>query len=398
MSAMPRGAEVGIFSIALSNRQRGLIAVIASMVIVNLVYGLTLPLLSLILDAQGVSKSVIGLSIVAQAGAGVLLAPVMPHLIIRVGAARVMQQATLLACVALITLGLVQDVHVWFPLRFLLGAAAAMLWSSSEVIINELADEAWRGRIISIYGSAGAAGFAIGPLILIGTGTGGVLPFLTTATIVATAGLPLFWIRNEPSDGADGTDESRTGLRRVFRLVPHIMLLNVAYAAAVEAFSAFFPLFGLDMGIGEVRVLSLLTTFALGGVLLQLPLGWLADRMQRQKLLLSCLLFTLAGFLILPELISQNWAGPMFLFALGGVEGMIYTLGVILLGQRFRGAELAAASVLYTGMWGVGAMMGPAIVGVGMDLFGDGSMPYLIGAIYAVYLPVFFWRKNKGAS
>ena len=42
------------------------------MVIVNLVYGLTLPLLSLALDAQGVSKTVIGLSIVAQACAGVL--------------------------------------------------------------------------------------------------------------------------------------------------------------------------------------------------------------------------------------------------------------------------------------------------------------------------------------
>ena len=34
-------------------RKRSLVAVIASMVIVNLVYGLTLPLLSLVLDAQG---------------------------------------------------------------------------------------------------------------------------------------------------------------------------------------------------------------------------------------------------------------------------------------------------------------------------------------------------------
>ena len=52
---------------SLSFRQRGLIAVIASMVIVNLVYGLTLPLLSLVLDGQGISKTVIGLNIVAQA-------------------------------------------------------------------------------------------------------------------------------------------------------------------------------------------------------------------------------------------------------------------------------------------------------------------------------------------
>jgi MFS family permease len=105
------------------DRKRSLAAVIASMVIVNLVYGLTLPLLSLVLDAQGYSKTVIGMSIVAQASAGVLLAPLMPRLIMRFGAARVMQQATLIAAAMLIALGLFQNVYLWFPMRFLLGAA-----------------------------------------------------------------------------------------------------------------------------------------------------------------------------------------------------------------------------------------------------------------------------------
>jgi len=73
---------------------------------------------------------------------------------------------------------------------------------------------------------------------------------------------------------------------------------------------------------------------------------------------------------------------------------MIYALGVILLGQKFRGAELAAASVLYTGMWGAGTMLGPVIVGAGMDVLGNDSMPYLIAAIYAVYLPIFFLAKR----
>jgi len=229
----------------LSFRQRGLIAVIASMVIVNLVYGLTLPLLSLVLDSQGISKSVIGLSIVAQACAGVVLAPFIPRLMQRTGAARLMQYATLLAAATLIVLGLVQDVYLWFPLRFLLGAAAAMLWSASEVVINELADDNWRGRIIGVYGSAGAVGFALGPLVLIMTGTEGLLPFAVTAAIIILASLPLILIRDEDAHGAGGHES----LRRIFWLVPHIMLLNFVYAAAVEAFIAFFPLFGIHIGL-----------------------------------------------------------------------------------------------------------------------------------------------------
>jgi MFS family permease len=361
------------------------------MVIVNLVYGLTLPLLSLVLDSQGISKTVIGLSIVAQASAGVLLLPVMPRLIMRAGAARVMQQATLLAAGTLIALGLYQDVYLWFPLRFLLGAAAAMLWAASEAVINELAEDNWRGRIIGLYGSAGAAGFAIGPLVLIMTGTEGLVPFVVTASLVVGASLPLFWLRN---DGSEAGSDSHTSLWRIFKLVPHIMLLNLAYAAAVEAYIAFFPLFGIHIGLGEARSLSLLTLFGLGGVMLQLPLGWLADHMQRHKLLLLCLVATVAGFLLLPDIISRSVGGSIFAFALGGVEGMIYALGVILLGQKFRGADLAAASVLYTGMWCTGMVLGPAIVGAGMDIFGDYSMPYLVAAIYTAYLPVYFLARK----
>ena len=380
----------------LTGRKKGLAAVIASMVIVNLVYGLTLPLLSLVLDAQGISKTIIGLSIVAQASAGVLIAPFASQLIVRIGAARIMQFATLLAAATLVILGAWQDVYAWFFLRFLLGAAAAILWSASEAVINELADDNWRGRIIGVYGSAGAAGFALGPLVLLATGTAGILPFVVTAGLVMLASVPLFWLQNEADES---TNKDHFRLLRVFRLVPYIMLLNLTYAAAIEAFIAFFPLFGIHIGQGEARSLSLLTTFALGGVFWQIPLGWLADHVRRHRLLLFCIVFTMVGFAVMPELITRPLVGPAFAFSLGGIEGMIYALGVILLGQRFRGPELAAASVLFTGMWGAGTMIGPVVVGAGMDLFGDASMAWIIAGFYLCYLPVFWLaRRTKPAT
>ena len=379
----------------LTGRKKGLAAVIASMVIVNLVYGLTLPLLSLVLDAQGISKTIIGLSIVAQASAGVLIAPFASQLIVRIGAARIMQFATLLAAATLVILGAWQDVYAWFFLRFLLGAAAAILWSASEAVINELADDNWRGRIIGVYGSAGAAGFALGPLVLLATGTAGILPFVVTAGLVMLASVPLFWLQNEADES---TNKDHLRLLRVFRLVPYIMLLNLTYAAAIEAFIAFFPLFGIHIGLGEARSLSLLTTFALGGVFWQIPLGWLADHVRRHRLLLFCIVFTMVGFAVMPELITRPLVGPAFAFSLGGIEGMIYALGVILLGQRFRGPELAAASVLFTGMWGVGTMIGPVVVGAGMDLFGDASMAWIIAGFYLCYLPVFWFSRRNART
>ncbi len=373
-----------------TQRTRGLAAVIGSMVVVNLVYGLTLPLLSLVLDAQGVSKTIIGLSIVAQACAGVVIAPFVPRLIVHLGGARCMQYATVVAATTLIILGLVQNVYAWFPLRFILGAAAAILWSASEAVINELAEDSRRGRIIGIYGAAGSAGFALGPLILVVTGTDSLLPFLVTATFVVLAGLPLFWVHDT------GGDESaqETGLLQIFRIVPYIMLLNFTFAAAIESFLAFFPLYGIHIGIGEAASLSLITVLALGGVLLQVPLGWLADHVDRHRMLLVCILLTMTGFACMSMFVSKPVIGPALLFGIGGSESMMYTLGIVLLGQRFRGAELAAASVLFTGMWAAGTMVGPLFVGAGMDLFGNASMPYLIAALYVAYLPFFLFRKR----
>jgi len=217
------------------------------------------------------------------------------------------------------------------------------------------------------------------------------MPFVVTTILILLAGLPLLWLR----DDRQKHDETlHVSLRKVFRILPHIMLLNLTYAAAVEAFIAFFPIFGIGIGLSTAKALSLLTTFAIGGVILQLPLGWLADHIDRQKLLLSCVLLTAAGFILLPHFIALEVNGPLFVFTLGGIEGMIYSMGVIFLGQRFRGAELAAASVLFTGMWGLGTMLGPVIVGAGMDLIGNHAMPYIIASIYICYLPIFLFRKR----
>jgi MFS family permease len=375
-------------------RKRGLVAVIASMVVVNLVYGLTLPLLSLVLDAQGVSKTVIGLSIMAQAFGGIAIASFTPGLITRFGAARMMQGATVLAGVTLLSLPLFPHVIAWFPLRFFLGASAAILWSASEAVINEMAGESWRGRIIGIYSAAGAAGFALGPFILVLTGSEGLLPFVVTASFIILAGLPLFWLKGNNHYSNQGPPP---GIWNIFRLAPEIMLLNFTYAAAVEAFLAFFPLFGLQVGLGEVRSLSLLTAFGIGGVVLQLPLGWMADHVNRRNMLLACVLLTAAGFLLIPQVISLAPVAPFFAFGLGGVEGMIYAMGVILLGQRFRGVELATASVVFTTMWGVGAMVGPGLVGLGMDMMGARAMPYLIASLYGIYLPL-FWLGRRATN
>jgi MFS family permease len=354
------------------------------MSVVNLVYGITFPLLALVLDAQGVSKTLIGLSTIVQASAVIIIAPWTPGLMRRFAPSRIMQGVTVMLAMLFVLAGWFPNVWFWFPLRFVIGAMSALLWISSEALINELADESWRGRIIGLYASVGAAGFALGPLLLILTGSQGMAPFYATSVMILLAGVPLFVVQHRKVGHAD---EQHEGLWKIFLLAPTIMLANVVYAASAESVLTFFPLFGMSLGLGQNATLGLLTIMGLGTMILVMPISWLADHVNRMGLLASCVILTMAGLAFMPWLITMPWVSGLYVFLFGGVEGMIYALGVILVGQRFRGAMLAAATTMFTACWGAGTMLGPLIVGIGMDQLGADKMPFIILCFFALFLP-----------
>lgn len=369
-------------------RIRSLVGVIAAMAVVNLVYGITFPLLALVLDGQGVSKTLIGLNTVAQAAAILAVAPLAPRWLIRFDPARLMQWSGLSLAGLFILAGLWQNVWFWFPLRFVIGALTALLWIASEALINTHSDDAWRGRITGIYASVGAAGFAIGPLLLIVTGSSGWAPFLATAGLVAVSALPLLAVERAPSM----PDATPVGLWRVVRLAPVIMLANVVYAASAESLITFFPLFGAALGLGQPFSLFLMTVTAVGGMVLILPLGWLADHVNRMGLMAACVALTAIGFAIMPwAVVAPVPLALAFVFVFGGVEGMIYALGVALVGERFRGAALAAATTAFTTCWGVGTILGPMVSGAGMDRWGGDALAWIAGAFFVLFLPLPLW-------
>jgi MFS family permease len=379
-----------------TERQRSLIGVIAAMAVVNLVYGMTFPLLALVLDAQGVSKTLIGLNTIIQAAAIFAIAPLAPGWLRRFSPARMMLISTAVMAVMFILTGLFPNVWFWFPLRFVIGALTAVIWISSESLINELAGDRRRGRVIGIYTSVGAAGFALGPLLLILTGSEGMLPFYSITVLVLATGMPLLMVRGSEM-GHD--DKVQGSVWTIFLLAPTIMLTNVVYAASAESMITFFPLFGLHLGLSENFALGLMTIMGAGGMILVLPLGWLADHVNKMGLLVACILLTMAGLLAMPWLIQQPLLATVFAFVFGGVEGMIYAMGVMLVGQQFKGAMLAAATTAFTTSWAAGTVVGPLVVGAGMDRFGAEAMALIIFLFFAAYapLPVVAWIRQARA-
>ena len=152
--------------------------VIATVSVFAIAQGLTYPLLSFILQRQGVSPSLIGLSAAMTPVGFIVSSPLIPWIARRFGAGRAgARLCRAVGAGASCSIGWTQDVYAWFPLRFLLGLVTNPLYVLSEVWMIALAPPARRGRVMGIYTTIISAGFAAGPLCLLIVGIAGLAAF-----------------------------------------------------------------------------------------------------------------------------------------------------------------------------------------------------------------------------
>jgi MFS family permease len=125
-----------------------------------------------------------------------------------------------------------------------------------------------------------------------------------------------------------------------------------------------------------------------GTVTLQLPLGWLADKVGRRRLLLVSGVAGAAGAMALPLALGLPSLLWVILFLWGGFFVGLYTIALAELGERFQGPALAGANGLFVMSYSVGSLAGPPALGVAMDVFGPNGLPFGLAAACLAFLLV----------
>ncbi|MER8729575.1 MFS transporter [Mesorhizobium sp. M1227] len=346
--------------------------VIATVSVFAIAQGLSYPLLSFILQRQGVSPAMIGLSAAMTPIGFIVPSPLVPALAGRFGAGRTALTCAALSALVLALIGWTQNVYLWFPLRFLIGAVTNPLYVLSEVWVIALAPPTRRGRVMGIYSTIISAGFAAGPLCLLAVGTEGWPPFVVGIAAFLFCGACLASVLAR----LPKVDESGHRVS-VLGFVPQAWLLLSAVVLAAgfeQAVLALLPVYGTHYGIAEARMSALLSVMIAGNIAMQVPLGLLAERLTARLVRFICVSMTVLGCVLLPVL----WP---CVFIWGAVSYGIYTMSIIELGERFTGSALVAGNAAFSLMWGVGGIAVPPLAGSAMDVVGAGGLPMTLGAI-----------------
>jgi MFS family permease len=374
----PPGAAAGAHLLSLA-------AVIATAAVFGLTYSLSASLIALDLAERGATESVIGLNAAMHALGVLVIAPMLPRGVGRIGARRMVLGALVLAALVLALFPAVPGIWVWFPLRFMLGVASEALFTLSETWVSQLSEERTRARSMATYVAALSVGFALGPLILSGVGTEGATSYLIGAALALAAALLIA----SPKVVAPVFPQQRPGnLLRFLRLAPVAIAAEGLNAGIETAGLSFLPLYAMAQGWTEAGGTRLISCLMFGAILLQLPIGWLGDRMDRLRLAIALGFVAVGGALLWPLVMNQPWIAYPLLFLWGGVFVGIYTLMMAVVGSRFAGTELVGIYAVMGLVWGMGALLGPALAGLAMELSAHGlpifaALACLAFAIYA---------------
>lgn len=352
-----------------------------------LLFGFSYPFFSLALEAKGIATWLIGLN-ASLAGAGILFfGPFLPKLIDRLGLRFLVAAQFGLSFLSFAAILAFDHLAVWFVARFIMGTCFSALWTTTEIWLNGVVDDRSRGRIVGASGTLYAACQFTGPLLLGVTGSTGSLPLLAAMLPLAVGVALALSIRSAAGEAEDDETGSPSTLGTAIRLAGALIAAAFLTGVGETAMQSLLPLYGLAYGLGEAAASRLVAVFSLGEAVLVVALGWMADRYGRRPTLVGCAAFAVASTLALPFVMGKVLLLEPVLFVAGGTVSGLYTLGIVLIGQDFRGQRLAAVSTGFAMAYSAGSVIGATPIGYLIDLFGVEALPVTVaGGFLALML------------
>ena len=107
----------------------------------------------------------------------------------------------------------------------------------------------------------------------------------------------------------------------------------------------------------------------------------------------------LRGLVVALPLVPAHSSGIIAVVMLwGGISFAIYPVGLALLGQRFRGGDMARANTAFSLIYILGGLAGRPLTGAAMDTFGDPGLGWTLAAFYgaACLASVVAWGRKPG--
>ena len=322
-------------------------------------------------------------------------------LVHRVGHVRVFAAMTALASVVPLLHGLWISLWAWSLLRFISGFCFAILYVVIESWLNEASSNENRGSVFSIYTLINMTMLGAGQQMMLLDDPAVMTLFAISSVLVSLAALPV--VLSTAATPRQVQGNTKLDVAGLYRTSPAGMLGSLTTGLANGSFWALAPVFAISI-LNDVSLTAwFMTAAVIGGAAAQWPLGAWSDRVDRRFVMAVA-----AGLAIMVSLAIWIFAGnlgPGWLILLGGLWGAgafpLYSISIAHSNDHAAPDQFVVVSSGLLLMYGIGAVAGPVLASIGMDLFGPPGLFAFTGAVHVLlclYLLQRRLRRSKAVA
>ncbi len=316
-----------------------------------------------------------------------------PEMIRSVGHVRVFAALGSMISAILILFPVAPDWLAWAAMRAVIGFSFAGVYITAESWLNASASNETRGQALSAYMICQMIGIIAAQGLMNLRDPAGFDLFIISSVLVSLAFTPVLL-----SASAAPSFERITPMP-IRRLVQTSPLGCVGLFLLGGIFSALFGMasvWGSEVGLSVRNISIFIGAIYLGGLVLQYPIGWASDRLDRRHMIFG---LSAAGAVVGFAAMALPWT-MSFLFAIaflsGGIANPLYSLMVAYVNDYLQSDEMAGASAGLLFIYGTGSIGGPLITGWLMALVGPSGFFLFIALLFTATAVYAFYRMSRG--
>ena len=318
---------------------------------------------------------------------------VAPILIRRVGHVRVFAALGSAISAILILYPTLTEPWAWTIGRVIIGFCFCGVYITAESWLNDAASNENRGKALSLYMIVQMAGIVLAQYLLVLGDAGGFVLFIIPSVLVSLAFVPVLFSASSQMPAFAAT--KALSIKKLISASPLACMGMLLLGSVFAAQFGMSAVYGQAAGMSVAQISLMVSVTYLAALVLQFPVGWLSDRMDRRVLILALSLAggiaALAAWLV-P---GQFWLILLAAGAVGGASNTLYALLIAYTNDYLEKEDMPAASAGLLFINGFGAIAGPLVVGWMMGAIGPEGFWALIAALLLGIAGYAVWRMRR---
>jgi len=312
-----------------------------------------------------------------------------PWLLRRVGHVRVFAALASLISAAMLLYAVIVHPFAWVVMRVIVGFCMSGAYVVAESWLNDGVENRQRGQALSAYLMVMMLGIVLAQALLNVADPAGYDLFVIMAVAVSLAIVPIL-LSVSPAPPFERT--RRMTLVQLYKTSPLGCVGSFLLGGVFACLFGMSAVYGSRIGLTNAELSMFVGAIYIGGMVLQYPIGWVSDRIDRRQLIF--VVCAIGGGAAALAYVASGTSFPLFLvaaFMIGGTANPLYSLMVAYTNDYLETDDMASAAAGLIVLNGVGAAGTPILLGYVMDVAGPQTFMTFVGvlmgmiAVFALY-------------